>query len=139
MAAVCCGMRCNQMVLFCSLATIIVLLVTAVRAQWDAEPQNVVVPMGGDTRVRCGVRDKGVVWKQYRGDSSLIMFVNESVFNAQPRFHVEKTSTGFDLVLSAAQMEDDADYECEVQGLQLKRRITITVTGRSSYYIQGVM
>lgn len=101
-----------------------------VHGQWDAEPQSVSVPLGGDTRITCGVRDKGVVWKQYAAtESSTIMFVNASAFNAPSRFSVARTAVGFDLVLTGAQREDDTDYECEVQGVLLKRRVTITVTG----------
>lgn len=132
-----------QRTMFVMIALVVLLLVPCAVAQstdvpsWDTKPSNQVQKLGSNVSLNCRVfnlNGRKMTWTKLQGSDSLILFINDENFQAPPTysvtFGVQNVSTVLTLHLTSVQKEDDALYQCSIQGVQLSAVASVTILGK---------
>ncbi len=100
---------------------------------WAVEPKDADIREGDSVSIDCQVNSDGhqTEWR-YIEDDSMLYFLDETRVNAPPRFDVLDTGKGYNLQLTGATRDDDAEYECRITGWEM-RRMQLTILGKLLY------
>ena len=119
------------------LVTAIVSMVTPGEAQqspvWTVPPNDTSVRSGGTVTLPCRFGNLGnnqIAWLK----EGINYFIDGNRWSAPDRFSVTKiANSGYDLVLTGADTEDDSQYTCQLQSGELTAVAMVTVLGECCY------
>lgn len=137
-----------QRTMFGLIAVAVLLFVPCSVAQsttpsWDTKPSDQVQGLGLNVSLDCAaynLNGKTMVWMKVQGPDATasLLFVNNDRFQADPRygvtFAVQNVSTMLTLHLTSVQREDDAIYQCSIQGV-LSAVASVTILGKLPFQL----